>query len=75
MLAVAFRLSNVIVMYLDFTEIKQRLKEDLEKEENTDKCQCKECFWKNYVIVILIGLIVPLFCFLLSHIEIVVKAK
>ncbi len=60
-------------MYLDFTEIKQLIKEDLEKEENTDKCQCKECVWKNCVITILSVLTLILLIVVLTHIKIEVS--
>jgi hypothetical protein len=79
MLAVAFRLSKFIVMFellaIGYTEnLKKYMSENPGKEFEI-KCQPKKDIWKNYVIVILIMLVVPLFYFFLNHIEIVVKVK
>ena len=79
MLAVAFRLINIFVMFellaVGFTEnIKKYMAENPDNEVDI-KCQPNKDNWKNYVIIILIMLIVPLFYFFLTHIEIVVKVK
>lgn len=79
MLAVAFRLTNFIVMFellaIGYTEnLKKYMAENLDNEVEI-KCQPRKDNWKNYVIIILTMLVVSLFYFFLTHIEIVIKVK
>lgn len=79
MLAVAFRIINLIIMFellaIGFTQNRKKYMSEMIDDENLINCQHNKSSWKNYVIIILIGLVVPLFYFFLSHIEIVIKVK